>query len=171
VAPGRGDQTWFATHGRYQLELWAPGGKDPIATIVREAGWFPPYTPQAQSYGEDGIPLPGMMGIREDSAGRVWVAIGRAAPAWIQSRGQERRDCARTRSCPPLEGSELERAFEGRVEIIDRKTSRLLTTAAFPSPVVFVQSDADGSVLLASGREDKDGYLQCDIWVARLLVR
>ena len=174
VGGGQGDQFWVAYQGRYALELWTADGNQPIRTLVRTIDWFPVHEPRLPAFGEDGAPLPQVIGLQESRAGLLWVTVAIADTAWLRSRGDEkfgRETCPPRQVCPtyvPPTG-DLYRVFDGRIEIIDPVSARLLMTRSLPGPALFVRPPTGDAAMLSTIREDAGGHLQFDVWSIRLI--
>jgi len=135
LAKGGTDRTlWLARFNQYRIEQWDTAGTL-VCVILRDAPWFPTW----RRWNNDPMaspPLPRLLSVREDHAGRLWVLIGVADSAWQQTpardRGRDRR----------LSASERSRFFDTIVEVIDLRSGRLLASRRHPDLLsAFVSDD------------------------------
>lgn len=138
---------WVAYPNRYEVELWSGDGRL-RRTLVRDASWFRPWSAASNRDPRRQRPQPGVVGIRQDAAGRLWVSMRIADPRWAPA---PRRAGEEGRILP----AEADRLFDTLFEVIDPASGRVITRARNPgTPLAFITNDlvyrlverADGSV-------------------------
>jgi hypothetical protein len=139
-------QVWSSPIGRYYIELWDTAGRRHGA-YERSVTWFPPHkTPNRGPY-----PVT-IQTMREDSRGRLWVAI--TLPA----------DSATAVTDPRWERGRVEAsAYATQFEVIDVRTGRLIASKRFPIEVRNT-SRFVGDLLYVLREDDRTGYSFIDIW-------
>jgi hypothetical protein len=157
---GRGDEFWAVrTAGGYQIERWRIGGARPIEVLVREAEWFPnPASDELELPSLDTPPRPRVVGLWQDDAGLIWVALRVADPRWrtaIRSGAPEaesRRRAPRTGAAIAVQVTDPERYTDLRLEVIDplggvvvaaRQFDVALTASSTPGVFIGYADDFD----------------------------
>jgi hypothetical protein len=84
IAPASDGDIWAArSHAVYQIELWSRTG-DLKRRLTRTASWFTPGGPQSVREWRPGKTAPpaGIIAVREDDAGHLWVLAAVAKEDW-----------------------------------------------------------------------------------------
>jgi hypothetical protein len=154
IAPASGNRVWSAHAGAYRVELWEPGGSNPL-TLVRNASWFQPWEHEVRRSAE-ALERPRIADVAEDRQGRLWVSILVRDPK--HRRARETREV-------PLTEVDANAEFDTVLEVLDPRSGRLLARTRFEQAIpAFI---GDGSVVFTR-REDPDGNIVIDVWRARL---
>lgn len=147
IAPSKSGAYWTASRLRYEITKWDASNR-PVQTLARKPEWFP-----GQSDGSGGglnrPPSPKLIGVHEDNAGLLWTYTHVAAPTyqavWKKVfEGKPREVAARE--------IDDEMLYDTRVEVIDLRAGRMVTTTLIDRPVTSVLSNGDVAVVYA--RED-----------------
>ena len=153
--PGR--EVWAAPMMRYVVERWDLSGSKQ-AEIVRDAEWFQPH--ENHGFNDDEPPNPALIGIRQDSAGRLWTLVRvadtnwRDAVGWVESRfGSTRWGIA-----------DREGYYDTILEVIDATTGQLLASQRFDR--VLLRFGSRGR--LVAYHEDSLGFPRIDVFRATL---
>ena len=122
---------WAGDRFNYRLTQWDSNG-NLKRTTERRPAWF-----REESSGLDGgpntPPPPQITGMHFDRSGRVWVYAIVAKPTWRQAWKDVPRIPAGSET---TEGPAFEELFQSRIEIIDPRTARVVTTATYKDPII-----------------------------------
>lgn len=135
LAPRHSGGLWTIPFvGDYLIEAWSEGGERSLA-LKRDVPWYPP---------SDGMwdlipgrpPYPRMLGIWEDTAGRIWTAVLVPEEDWQDGTGAPRI----------LEGREIYRildraeVYDTILEVIDPKRGAVLYSQRFDNAISIATS-------------------------------
>jgi hypothetical protein len=138
---------WAARLNRYQFEYWPAGGSAPVK-FERRVDWFPSWE---RSPGPVTAvrPKPAVAGLREDTAGFLWVCVAVPSSRWQPA--SKAPTSGEGGNLPSL--VDFAKAYDTMLELIDPTTARVVTSrripfALFPSPdhpfAYAVREHADG---------------------------
>lgn len=152
VSYTRGDRIWVNPYGQYRLELWDTAGVH-LKSFVHDAPWLEPWNRTIPGAPFRVRPNARVIGVHEDSAGRLWV-IGRIPE----------------RDWRPVEDTRAyELVYDSVVEVIDPASGKLLASRRFERAdqlfYYFISED-----LVFSRRVMENGLPVIDIWRLTLLV-
>jgi hypothetical protein len=160
MAPAADGGVWVAYPNRYEIELWSADGRL-RRTLVRDASWFRPWSAESNRDPRRQRPPPGIVGIRQDAAGRLWVSMRIADPRW--TREPPRREGEEGRILP----AEAGRLFDTLFEVIDPAGGRLIARAHNPGPpLAFIADDLVYRIV-----EREDGSFGADVLRVQLNQR
>ena len=154
---------WAAHVTRYVIEKYDSAGVKTIE-LEREADWFPPHD-QGLLQGEDRSPKPLLLGISEDSVGRVWVLSVIGDAAWRSAIGTVLPSRLGGGRSPAPVITDFDKYFDAVLEVIDVKQRRVIASQRFPQALTFLVNDH-----IVAQRIETDGDFFIQTWRLGLLV-
>jgi hypothetical protein len=156
VGPSSGGSFWAAQLGDYVASLRNEQGQL-VVSLQLAGSWVPTQPAPVHVRPALDPPRPNLNHLREDAAGRLWVAVNVAGERW--------REAMR-----PLPGGgtsepRWDYLYNTVIDVIDWKEGRLVTEVSFRG--YFLQFIDDG--LFASTSEDANGAPFVEIW--RMLIQ
>lgn len=159
LASNRSDSFWALDEWHYELTKWSGVGA-PVRRIVRRPRWFDSAFVGRQSY-RDGPPS-AAHGIRQDRAGRLWVALSVAAPRW-----REAIEIVKSPDGPMTYNvKSIDDFMDSVIEVIDPETGKLLASAKRPELMYGLIDDR----VMASVRKTGDSHF-VDLWRVTLHLK
>jgi hypothetical protein len=155
LGKGPGDHVWAAYPDVYRVERWTSSGVLE-KVVTRTIPWFEPVRKQAIEF-QGEMPSPSPRDLREDSKGRLWVAISVAALEWKDALGAAKAVPGRPSSFPDRSRARL---YDTMLDVIDVRTGRLLISKRINGFVKQFLSDD----LISVFRESADGEPSIEIW-------
>ena len=159
IAVSADGSLWTARRQEYMLEHWSANGT-PLHRLSRNVEWFQPYVIDDSFIG--GPPRPFVIGINQDSSGRLWVLVSVPNPNWKQALGRGPvvggRQTTRVASPDPTD------VWWTRIEVIDPRTAEVLANSLIRQSLGGFSSD--GNVF--SPVVDQDGVAIMRVWRLRL---
>jgi hypothetical protein len=122
------ETAWATRHTEYRLEEWTWEGRR-VRALVRDAPWLKRDGDRQLS--PDGVPNAGVRAIREDREGRLWVAVLVPGSDWESGVGPQEQFTGQVTTGI----TNMERAFDTIIEVIDPETGRILGTQRLSVPV------------------------------------
>jgi hypothetical protein len=149
-------RVWSAHNLRYVVERWDTSGTHELS-IVRDVDWFPQVRPKS-GHPMQVRPAPVLLGVWEDSKGRVWTLI-RVADARWRARTQGKSSIAGAGSIgrPPDELQDS--LYDSILEVFDPERGVLLASRRLPQHLGFA-----GPGFVYSQRVSTDGAFKKEIW-------
>jgi len=152
VSYTRANRIWVNPYGQSRLELWDTAGVH-VKSFVQNAPWLEPWSRAVPGAPFRVRPKARVIGVHEDSAGRLWV-IGRLPE----------------RDWRPVEDTRAyELVYDSVVEVIDPASGKLLASKRFERAdqlfYYFISED-----LVFARRVMENGVPVIDIWRLTLLV-
>lgn len=147
------DGLWSTFMQNYVLERWSPNGEKEVR-IERNAPWFPPRAGNEPF--ENGHP--NLIGLQEDSEGRLWVLIAMPADDWRQ------RLAADNKRTLGLNGDYRDTVIEV-IEPEGPEGPALLARTSVPELLFFIDEHMVGAVI----NVDLDSYV--NVWTLELSER
>ena len=153
IAPAGEREFWAGHSNRYVIEKWTVDGER-VLRIERDAPWFKPWQGNVQP-ARIAAPPPILHGVREDSAGILWVFHRVADRDWApqppaEVRGSETRTSMK-------QTNEL---WDTLIEAIDLRSGRVLGRVRFPQYVVGLA----GENMFYTYQEVGAGHPQYVVW-------
>lgn len=165
---GGNDRYFVQAANRYLLRvrLWDSLGA-PVADLVRDAPWFPPYDEQAYQdsaayFPSQVRPRPDVIGTWIDEEGMIWIAVRVADANWKQLDpvvpGQSLMTISSS-GVPVPPDREWDRFLDTVIEVIDPRSRRVVARTRFdevfyrmiaPGILGAMGEDANGEVLLSA---------------------
>jgi hypothetical protein len=138
IAPAGNDRVWAAPVTKYVLELWSFSGQK-IRELERNVSWFKPHKQFGQSRDKPNAPPnPGIMDLRMDSAGKLWVIIHVADEKWKSGLGT-----VRGLYNQQVRGiADENKYWDSIVEVIDPASGTLVASQRFDQPLRWI-SESD----------------------------
>lgn len=157
VARAGPDRVWSAYRNQYAVELWDTAG-NLLRVIRRNVDWFPPQLKRVERGATPAAPRPGLMDIRQDARGRLWVLTTVADEEWREAvkpggpHGEQVTDWKRYRDIV--------------IEVLDPVQGRLLASRRAPEEFGgrFVDDERVGGVFT-----EADGTPFFGVWRLRLV--
>lgn len=150
IAPESDSVVWVAHLVRYTLEEWKLSGQK-IRELVRDVKWFRPHTNAGIDFAHpEKPPKPGLVDIRRDAAGLLWVAIHVADNNFRRALGPVKGMYGR-KVIGPIDNN---RYYDTIIEVIDPRTARLVASARFDDSLRFVGETA----YVIAYHEDEEGF-------------
>jgi hypothetical protein len=123
------ETAWSSSTTEYRLEEWTWEGLR-LRSLVRSATWF--RRDGGRQLSPDGVPNAGVRAIREDREGRLWVVALVPGTNWESGVGPWEEQL----TGEIVTGiTNMERAFDTIIEVIDPGSGRLLGTQRLSVPV------------------------------------
>ncbi len=134
IAPAGGDRVWAAHLAKYVLELWDFEGRK-LRELVRDVPWFEPQNHFGFRNDDPGArPTPGILDLRMDSSGNLWVVVLVADENWKSGLGNVRGMYGRqTRGV-----SDENAYYDSIIDVIDPATGRLIASQRFDQRLQWV---------------------------------
>lgn len=146
---------WAAHVTRYVIEKYDSTAVKTFE-LEREANWFPPHD-QGLLQGEDRSPKPLLLGIAEDSVGRLWVLAVIGDPAWRSAIGTTLPSRLGGGRSPAPVITDFDKYFDAVLEVIDVKQRRVVASQRFPQALTFLVND---SIVAQRIEVDSDFFIQ-----------
>lgn len=156
VAPVGDSLVWVTHLTRYRLELWRVNGQH-IRTLDRDVPWFKPGDRMGIDYKDPKEPpKPGIMDVRADQTGLIWILIHVADKAWQQGVGTVTGMYGRkiTGVASP------DRYFDTVIEVFDPSSATVISSKRFDEELRFVGE----TPYVTSYYEDDDGFPHVRVW-------
>jgi hypothetical protein len=158
MTPARDGGFWAAEHGAYRLARYDSSGEH-VETLSRNASWFPSHSVDPPRSVEPAKPL--IVGIREDSLGRLWVLVVVSdEKTWRRSilpAGSRMRDGGLS-PLPLIVDNDG--YFDTVIEVIDPARATVARVARVNSMLLFDVAENE----LATEEEDRDGRTFVRLW-------
>jgi hypothetical protein len=156
IAPAGNDRVWAAPVTKYVLELWTFSGQK-IRELERRVSWFKPH--KQYGYNPDqpnAPPNPGIMDLRMDSAGMLWVIVHVADENWKSGVGNVRGMYNRQ-----VRGiADENKYWDSIIEVIDPVSGTLVATQRFDQRLRWISESAYASAY----RQNSDGVPFVDVF-------
>lgn len=127
VAPAGPDEVWVGFKTEYRIERWNLSGTR-TATFAREVPWFQPHDDIGLPRDRSLPPNPSILALRQDSAGRLWVAIRIPDEHWEEAFEPGRDPYGRER--PMVK--DWNRYYDTMLEVIDPRTGTVVAAKRHP---------------------------------------
>ncbi|MEX2284280.1 MAG: 6-bladed beta-propeller [Gemmatimonadota bacterium] len=156
IAPAGNDRVWAAPVTEYVLELWAFSGQK-IRELERNVSWFKPH--KQFGFNRDNPnapPNPGIMDLRMDSTGKLWVIVHVADEKWTSGLGNVRGLYNRQ-----VRGiTEANNYWDSIIEVIDPVAGTLVASQRFDQVLRWISESAYASAY----RQDATGVPFIDVF-------
>jgi hypothetical protein len=149
---------WAARVNEYRIELWDTTGTR-LATVRRDAEWFPAWSGLDLREGYDLRPRPRIAAVTQDDDDRLWVFLRVASEQW---RPEPTPRTEREFRLPTLE--ELARRWDTVVEVLDIRSGEVIASARRPE----VMSIVPGTRKVWAVQQDEVGVVSIPVWRAEL---
>ena len=161
IAPVGNDRVWAAPVTKYVLELWTFSGQK-IREIERSVSWFKPHKQFGHNPDQPNAPPnPGVMDLRIDSAGKLWVILHVADEKWKSGLGNVRGLYNKQ-----VRGiADENKYWDSIIEVIDPVSGTLVATQRFDQPLRWI-SESD---FARSYRQSAEGVPFVDVFRVSLV--
>ena len=162
IAPARNGGVWAAPVTRYVLELWTFSGRK-IRELERNVSWFKPHKQFGLNRDKPNAPPnPGIMDLRMDSAGMLWVIVHVADEQWTSGLGNVRGMYNRQ-----VRGiADENKYWDSIIEVIDPVAGTLVAAQRFDQPLQWIGESAYAS----SYRQSAEGVPFVDVFRVSLVT-
>jgi hypothetical protein len=162
IAPAGNDRVWAAPVTKYVLELWSFSGQK-VRELERNVSWFKPHKQFGQSRDKPNAPPnPGIMDLRMDSAGKLWVIIHVADEKWKSGLGT-----VRGLYNQQVRGvADENKYWDSIIEVIDPASGTLVASQRFDQPLRWI-SESD---FARSYRQSAEGVPFVDVFRVSLIT-
>ncbi|MEZ4424244.1 MAG: hypothetical protein R3E98_12605 [Gemmatimonadota bacterium] len=125
---------WSANLTEYRLDQWSVAGEH-VRTLRRDVPWFRPHRdPGIDVEHPERPPRPGIMDVRIDPSGALWVNVRVADQEFHEGLGDIRGIYDR-----PMTGiTDYVRYYDSRIEILDPQSGALIWFQTLDQPLRFV---------------------------------
>lgn len=166
IASASDDRVWVAPTTRYSIGLWDLSGRM-LAKLDRAPSWFPPHpdSPFGIDYDNpNSPPHPGIIGLWQDSEGRLWTLTYVADEHYQEALGPVQGIGGELRAV-----TNEQRYSDTMVEVLDPQSGELIASRRIDASLnMFAAISKTGRV--AAYREDERGFPYVDVWDLRLEV-
>jgi hypothetical protein len=161
IAPGN-DGVWAAPVTRYVLELWTFSGRK-VRELERNVSWFKPHKQLGLNRDKpNAAPNPGIVDLRMDSAGRLWVIVHVADEKWTSGLGNVRGMYNRQ-----VRGiADTDNYWDSIIEVIDPVAGTLVASQRFDQALHWISESAYASTY----RQSAEGVPFVDVFRVSLVT-
>lgn len=161
LARSRDGGVWAARATEYVIDRFDAEGKRSLR-VVRDEPWFRPHL--GANLIEEQEPKPRIMGIAEDSLGRLWVLLVTKGAEWKRSIGYTLPSRLGGGRSPIPVITDEDGYYDTVLEVIDPGRGQLVATHRMPQAVLFLV----GAQHVATRRETQSGEYYMQLWAMSL---